>query len=289
MKESTNAPFHDESSQFDEAIYQQRLPEGPPSASSDQPTWTFRDTMVGVLLTLVPWLVIAWSTVLVTSSTQQTSTPSLSRSADIINAILTFILQSVLEGVFLIAPLWFAVYKPRRIARAQRLPEPSIQSGLAALGFRVFNFWKALAGLALGVFAIFFASYLYAAITEALHIPAKTNVDVIQASANAHPWTTLAILLAAVTVAPFCEETFFRGYFFQGLRLRINVWVAVVLSAVVFGFAHGDLGSLALLIVIGLLLAILRWKTHSIWPGMALHALNNLLGAIVILQALHFH
>lgn len=286
MKESMNAPFHEEGAQFNEAMYQQRLPENTPPTSNDQPTWTFRDTMVGVLLTLTPWLVIAWASAF--TSSQQTSTRPLSRTDDIINAILTFILQSVLECVFLIAPLWFAVFKPRRLARAQGQPDPGIRFGLAALGFRAFNFWKALTGIVLGVFALFVASYLYAAITEALHIPAKTNVDVIQASANAHPWTTLAILLSAVTVAPFCEETFFRGYFFQGLRLRINIWVAVVLSAVVFGFAHGDLGSLALLIVIGLALAVLRWKTRSIWPGMALHALNNLLAALVILQALQF-
>lgn len=244
--------------------------------------------MVGVLLTLVPWLVLAWSSAL-SSSSQQTSTRPLSHTADVINAILTFILQSVLEGVFLIAPLWFAVFKPRRVARAQGLLEPSIRSGLAALGFRAFNLWKALAGLVLAELALLVAGNLYDIITQMLHIPAKTNVDVIQASANAHPWTTLAILLSAVTVAPFCEETFFRGFFFQGLRLRINVWAAVILSAIVFGFAHGDLGSLALLIVIGLLLAILRWKTRSIWPGMVLHALNNLLAAIVILQALQFH
>ena len=283
-----NAPFHEEGSQFDEAIYQQRRSESTPPISSDQPTWTFRDTMVGVLLTLAPWLVIVWASALASSS-QQTSTQPLSRAADITNAILTFILQSVLEGVFLIAPLWFAVFKPRRAARARGLPERGIRSGLAALGFRAFNFWKALAGLVLSYAALFIAGILYQIITQALHIPAKTNVDVIQASANAHPWTTLAILLSAVTVAPFCEETFFRGFFFQGLRLRINIVISVVLSAVVFGFAHGDLGSLALLIVIGLLLAILRWKTRSIWPGMALHALNNLLGAFIIFQAIHFH
>lgn len=288
MKESMNAPSHEEGSQFDDAIYPQPLPESIVPASNDQPTWSFRDMMVGVLLTLVPWLVIAWSSTLASSS-QQTSTRPLSHTADIINAILTFILQSVLEGVFLIAPLWFAVFKPRRIARAQGLPEPDIRSGLAALGFRAFSLWQALVGLVLAELAVLGAGYLYDVITQMLHISAQTNVDVIQASANAHPWTTLAILLSAVIVAPFCEETFFRGFFFQGLRLRINLWVAVVLSAVVFGFAHGDLGSLVLLIVIGLLLAILRWKTRSIWPGMALHALNNLLAAIFILQALQFH
>ena len=284
-----NPPFHEEGNQFDDALYQRHLPEGFDQASSDQPTWSFRDTMVGVLLTLVPWLVIAWSSALATSSTQQTPTRPLTRTADIINAILTYILQAVLEGVFLIAPLWFAVFKPRRVARAQGLPEPGIRSGLAALGFRTFRLWQALAWLALSALTLFVGLNLYAMIIQALHISAKTNVDVIQASANAHPWTTLAILLSAVTVAPFCEETFFRGFFFQGLRLRINVWFAVVLSAVVFGFAHGDLGSLTLLIFIGLLLAILRWKTRSIWPGMALHALNNLLGAYIIFQAIHFH
>jgi membrane protease YdiL (CAAX protease family) len=105
--------------------------------------------------------------------------------------------------------------------------------------------------------------------------------------AATEPWTTLATVIVAVTVAPFCEEMFFRGYFFQGLRLRLSVWPAVVLSAVIFGLAHGDLGSLTLLIIIGLALAVIRWRTRSLWPGMALHMVNNFIGALFIIQALH--
>ncbi len=241
--------------------------------------------MVGCLLTLVPWLALA-ALSLAQSSTQPATSQPLSPSVDIVNAVLTLIVQALLEGVFLIAPLWFAVFKPRRLARQQGMPEPAWREGLEALGLRAFRPSQALGGFALGVLAIFAASVLYAYIAQALHVPVQTNVDQLLARAGSAPWTTLATLLGAVIVAPFCEEIFFRGYFFQGLRLRLSVWLAVVLSAVIFGLAHGDPGSLTLLIVIGLALAILRWHTRSLWPGVALHMFNNFVGAWVIFQAL---
>jgi membrane protease YdiL (CAAX protease family) len=44
------------------------------------------------------------------------------------------------------------------------------------------------------------------------------------------------------------------------------------------------------LFVIGLALAFLRWRTRSIWPGMALHFLNNFVGALQIFLVLaHLH
>jgi hypothetical protein len=116
----------------------------------------------------------------------------------------------------------------------------------------------------------------------------QTNIDIVLKGAEAAPYTAVAILLSAVIIAPFCEETFFRSFLFQGMRLRINVWLAVVLSAILFGIGHGDPGSLALLIVIGLVLAMLRWRTRSIWPGIALHMLNNAVSALVVIQAIHF-
>ncbi len=251
----------------------------------DQPTWTFRDTAIGTLLTLVPWLGLA-TLALLQAPEQSAPRQPLAPGIDIANAIITFIIQTVLEAVFLIAPLWFAVFKPRRLARARGQPDPRLRTGFEALGFRKFRIWQALAALVLGMLTIFLASIAYSAIVQALHLPLQTNADVLAERAAAEPWTTVATLLAAVIIAPFCEEVFFRGFLFQGLRLRINVWAAVVLSTVLFALAHGDLGSLTLLLVIGLLLAILRWKTRSLWPGIVLHMLNNGLAALVILQAI---
>lgn len=257
-----------------------------PTLTADQPTWTFRDTMIGVLATLVPWLALA-SIALLQSSAQPVSPRPLAPNVDMVNAVLNFLIQALLEGTFLIAPLWFAVYKPRRLARQNGRPVPAMREGLRALGLRGFRLAQAAGAFALGVITIFAASYLYSAIAQALNIPVQTNVDELLKRAASEPWTTLATLLVAVIVAPFCEEIFFRGYFFQGLRLRVSIWPAVVVSAVIFGLAHGDPGSLVLLIVIGLALAVIRWRTRSLWPGMALHMLNNFVGALIIFQALH--
>ena len=41
--------------------------------------------------------------------------------------------------------------------------------------------------------------------------------------------STIAAIVAGlliVVVAPFCEEIFFRGFFFAGLRSRLPFWVA---------------------------------------------------------------
>jgi membrane protease YdiL (CAAX protease family) len=269
-------------------IEQRSLPETMHPTHDDLPTWTFRDMSIGVALTLAPWLTLAAFSLLASSS-QSTISQPLSPTSDLISGVITLIVQVLLEGTFLIAPLWYAVYKPRRQATLAGLPDPGLRPGFRALGFRSFNFWRALTALALGLLAILAASILYSTIATALHVSLQTNVDILVKRAAAQPWTTLATLIGAVLVAPFCEEIFFRGFFFQGLRLRINVWAAIVLSAIIFGLAHGDSGSLALLIVIGLLLAVLRWQTRSIWPGMALHMLNNALGAYIIFQAIQFH
>jgi membrane protease YdiL (CAAX protease family) len=59
------------------------------------------------------------------------------------------------------------------------------------------------------------------------------------------------------------------------------VW-AIIFSALIFGVAHADPGSFAVLVIIGLALAFLRWRTYSIWPGMILHALNNAIAALAV-------
>ncbi len=290
MKARRDSSSDEKHSDLSASKYQQQMPEATPPPDADLPSWTFRETLIGVVLTLVPWLALTTYALLgPASSAKPSPTQPAAPTLDVINGILTFVVQALLEGTFLIAPLWYAVFKPRRLARQQGLPEPDWREGLRALGLRRFSLWQGAAGLALGILAIYLASNLYATIAQALHVTIQTNVDQLQQQAASAPWTTLTTLMVAVIVAPFCEEIFFRGYFFQGLRLRLPIWAAIVVSSVIFGLAHGSPGSLALLIVIGVLLAILRWRTRSLWPGMALHMFNNFLGALIIFQSLNFH
>ncbi len=259
---------------------------GHSALEGDQPVWTWEDTVKGATITLVPYLGLAALSLLSTSQPQPSQ--RLSPAADLIGAVFTLALQALLEGAFLIAPLWFAVIKPRRLAARQGLPPPTIRDGFRALGFRPVRPWVVLGGTLAGMTAIYLVGYLYTLIAEALHFSINTNVDIIIKDAANSPYTTLALLVSAVVIAPVGEEVFFRSFLFQGLRLRMHAWLAVVLSACLFGIEHGAPGSLVLLIVIGVLLAILRWRTRSIWPGIALHTLNNAVSALVVLGTIHF-
>ena len=80
-------------------------------------------------------------------------------------------------------------------------------------------------------------------------------------------------------VAPIAEELFFRGFLFSVLASRLGVAVAARCSrALIFGLIHlpgSPLLGVAVLVAFGALLCVVYWKTGSLIPCMALHALNN--------------
>ncbi len=103
--------------------------------------------------------------------------------------------------------------------------------------------------------------------------------------------STAALVAASVfvcAIAPIAEEFFFRGFFFGALRnLRVPVlgrelgpWIAAIVTGILFGLAHTGSASSQYLIPLGFLgfvLCLVRWKTRSLYPCMALHSLNNAL------------
>lgn len=97
------------------------------------------------------------------------------------------------------------------------------------------------------------------------------------------------ILLASVAVflicivAPIAEETFFRGFFFAGLRGRLSRIPSALISGIVFGAVHAPTGPTAVipLAIFGTGLALLYERTGSIWPGIIAHAINNSLALLV--------
>ena len=239
---------------------------------SGEAPWTIQQTFLGIILTLVPWIALVVSL----SGGNTTRNTPLPPQLDLINAIVTFFLSSLIEGAFLIAPLYFA-------NRAYRFITPHLRLAWQALGLKKFRVGQALGWIMILAPAIFAVDILYQYLVTALHLNLQTNDQVILAHSKLEPISTYAILSVAVFVAPFCEEVFFRGFVFTGLRNRIPVGWAIVLSALLFGIAHLDPGSFAVLFIIGLALAFLRWRTNSLWPGILLHAINNGVGALAII------
>jgi membrane protease YdiL (CAAX protease family) len=104
--------------------------------------------------------------------------------------------------------------------------------------------------------------------------------------------TSTAALVAATVfvcvVAPIAEEFFFRGFLFGVLRRmpikvagrELGPWVAAVVVGILFGLAHTGSASSQYLVPLGFLgfvLCLVRWKTGSLYPCMALHSANNAL------------
>jgi membrane protease YdiL (CAAX protease family) len=95
--------------------------------------------------------------------------------------------------------------------------------------------------------------------------------------------STAALVGAAVfvcVIAPMAEEFFFRGFFFGALKRWHGPWVAAVITGLLFGLAHTGSASSQYLVplgFLGFLLCLVRWRTGSLYPCMALHALNNAL------------
>jgi uncharacterized protein len=95
----------------------------------------------------------------------------------------------------------------------------------------------------------------------------------------------LALVMLAVVVAPVTEELLFRGWIYTGLRYRLGMWPALVLSSAVFAFAHYEDTHIYALVVfpIGLALGGMRERTGSTKAPILFHAFYNLAAVLLVL------
>lgn len=89
-----------------------------------------------------------------------------------------------------------------------------------------------------------------------------------------------AFFLVVTLVGPTVEELTFRGLGFT-LLSPFGTVTAVVVTATLFGVAHGLLVALPVLTAFGLLLGTLRTLTGSVYPPIVLHAFFNGVALIV--------
>jgi uncharacterized protein len=249
---------------------------------SDAVPWTIEQTFTGVLCTLVPWLALSF---LITSSSSTTPQPKVfSLQQDIINAVVGLVVSLISEGLFLIAPAYFA---HRTTNHSLHPRKARWRTMLDTLGFRRFDVLPSLKLVIWLFVAMIAVNLLYSLIIIKFQLPIQTNDKVVLNRGRVLPISTYTTLAMAILVAPICEEVFFRSFIFMGLRRGMTLALSVVISALIFAVAHGDPGSFLVLFVIGVALAVIRWRTGSIWPGIILHMLNNATSALLIILSLH--
>jgi membrane protease YdiL (CAAX protease family) len=90
------------------------------------------------------------------------------------------------------------------------------------------------------------------------------------------------VALSMVLLAPVVEEIIFRGLLFGALAPRLGVVAGALITALLFGAVHGDLVLFPTLAALGFVNALAYAATGNLWVPIALHALNNAIGAIYL-------
>ncbi len=118
------------------------------------------------------------------------------------------------------------------------------------------------------------ASYFLSRVDQHSHLVLKIPSDAP---------ASLILVLLAVVVAPVAEELLFRGWIYTGLRHRLGVWPALILSSAIFALAHYDdthIYALAVLPV-GLALGGMRERAGSVKAPIVFHAFYNLTAVVL--------
>jgi len=104
--------------------------------------------------------------------------------------------------------------------------------------------------------------------------------------------TALLILLLAVLLAPFVEETIFRGYIFPVVARSFGRSVGVVVTGILFGLLHaaqlwGGWTEIGLLVFVGIVLTYARAVQQTVLASYLLHVSYNFAVSLAFLIGSH--
>jgi membrane protease YdiL (CAAX protease family) len=103
---------------------------------------------------------------------------------------------------------------------------------------------------------------------------------------------TAMAFISLVLIPPLGEEILVRGYLYSGLRKVMRFIPALLITSLIFGAAHLQLGGGTPLVwaaaidtfLLSIVLVYLRERTGALYAGMLVHMLNNLLAFFVIIK-----
>lgn len=155
-------------------------------------------------------------------------------------------------------------------------------ASFADAGFRWTGVGPVLLALPL-VVALMIATFAVLTVTSAIVGDVPTAQEqVAPGDVTLGPTDLVWLLLAGAVAAPVVEEFLFRGLLFPYLRARKGVTFAVLASAALFAALHFVPPLIPALFVFGIVQALVVYRLKSIYPAIALHALNNAILLIAV-------
>ena len=225
------------------------LPELPEGAGPRWPAWY---AGVGFLVALISTLVVVGIVAAATGASTDDENPTFT------------VLATFLQGlIFIGTAVLFASFAGK--PRAEQF------------GLRRSRFWPTVGWAALGLFSFYVLAALYTAIVQ----PDAEQTVAQDLGADQGTLGMIAAGFMVICVAPAAEEFFFRGFFYRALRSRYSVLGAALIDGILFGAIHWDFSSADGLLIIpplaalGFMFCLVYERTGSLYPVIALHALNN--------------
>ncbi|GAB5351214.1 CPBP family intramembrane glutamic endopeptidase [Qipengyuania sp. 483] len=123
----------------------------------------------------------------------------------------------------------------------------------------------------------FFVGLLFAAVLMSLMVGIAALLGAYRIDGWGGSTSFLMLLLMAGFQAAFFEEILFRGVIFRFLEEFFGSWIALLISALVFGLVHWSnpngtlLAGLAIALEAGILLGAAYMLTRNLWLAIGLH------------------
>jgi membrane protease YdiL (CAAX protease family) len=141
-------------------------------------------------------------------------------------------------------------------------------------------------GVGLGLLAII-GSTLLVSLLVTLTGSEATPEQVLTEGIADTPVQLLLAVLAAVVMAPLAEELLFRGLLHRGLRRRMRIVPATLVSSVLFAVVHLDVAvsqplALVGLTFVGVILALAHERTGSLLVPVVIHATHNAVTIVAV-------
>ena len=229
-------------------------PERPELPERAAPRWPPWYAAVGFVVAMIGTLVAVGIVAAATGATSDEDNPAFTIVATLMQSII-FIGTAVL------------------FASLTRRPKPW------HFGLRATRLWPAVGWATLGLVSF----YVFAAVYMAVVQPDAEQTVAQDLGADKGTFGMIAAGFMVVCIAPVAEEFFFRGFFYRALRTRYSMMVAAAIDGALFGVIHFDFSAADALLILpplaalGFMFCLVYERTGSLYPVIALHALNNAL------------
>jgi membrane protease YdiL (CAAX protease family) len=249
------------------------------AASPDRPAWgaaaaigVWLFSVAAILLlpniTVGIWLVLAKALGMPVATTQR----EMARWMTSPRVVLVSVLSLLLAHLLTIAVCWVVITGGGR------------RPFFASLGWG----WPSRSAAANAAFVIAVVLVMYAATNLLARFLPPSKETLFDQLLRTSAQVRIAVAFLAIFTAPLVEEVVYRGVLYPALKTKLGIAASVLSVTLLFAIVHfpqywGAWATLAGLTLLSFTLTIIRAYIKLVLPCVAIHALFNTIGAIIII------